>query len=85
MSPVRSYECPYCKRTFYRYVDEHAQNPFCKDCLEERLIVAGIAAYVRRLDTDYAEYDRIHAGTTEEHGLAPIADAIERGDWRSRR
>jgi DNA-directed RNA polymerase subunit RPC12/RpoP len=34
------YKCNYCQRMMFRTPDSRAENPFCKQCLNERLYKA---------------------------------------------
>lgn len=71
MTGRKRYECRYCKRPFYATPEGHAENPWCRSCIHERLIVAGIVSWLR-------------AGPpfADRHA---VADSIERGEWRPKR
>ena len=65
MTTSLNYSCRYCRRTMDTGADRYGQNPFCPQCLHERMALAAAAAPLIRWDVegDYASPVRIADGT----------------------
>jgi hypothetical protein len=72
--------CPECGR-------ELAGPIVCSACAVriERRAVAAIVAWLRRLDSDDALYDRVVPPNESDGSLRYAAIAIERGEWKEQR
>lgn len=81
----KRHECRYCKRTFYASPESAAENPWCRACLQERLIVGAIVSWLR----GGAGESRARGSVVWEESVMPIyrdlADTIERGGWKPHR
>jgi hypothetical protein len=67
--------CQYCYRSMkYVSAQGYAENPFCRDCLHDRLNRAGYRAGYAQAMRDLDEWEAVEA--SRWHGCSPPALAI---------